>query len=438
MGKNTWQNTLELARYLSCAPSILIILPVFFYALFILLISFLFGLGTVCGPDDICVLSNLPFHKEVGYAATLNWFLNSIIILPCLMFFLIKLASSVPTVLQNMSDSKMLINSKGNHIAVDEALSNWKALLDRSRPILAVLLIVAITEPIIECIATSSIPLFFSDIKLTPEGEFDWSVAAILRYGEEASWYLRLSNGVFVLLVFFQQSFMIAAYSYLLYFSFLFVYFFQQKSTSWKIIPRNDINDDRMGFQVFEEPIMNLLICAVLALCMQYFSILQNHYLRTEYTSISSFLNEDIITAFTYEKGGELPVSLINPEPSKLRVSDRENNHVAVNTINFSVSSTTIGGILIVVWVLGIPVWVLRGLANRGKNIYIKLYPRESLEMNVWPLKYLTINVYLVICIFAVISLTYYRVGLFLFGIVFTGVVARMVSGIIKSIESPD
>lgn len=400
------------------------------------MLAFPMGLATVCGPSDSCTIACVDFQKEVGYVSAPNWVWNSILVLPCLAFFLTAARQSIPSTLQALGSKGMLVDSSGAPVSAQVAIEDWQRFLKRSAPIFALLIVVAIAEPLVEWAATSAWPLLSGQLKLTAENEFDWSVAALLR---QQGFFSKISNVAFSLFVFGIQSLMITAYALLIFLSFGFSYFFQQRRASWQIVPDPKDSDPRKGFQVFEEPISHLFVCAILALCMLYLSILQNNYLRTDHESFPTFVHQDIVAGIIFMSPDEdvtnANISLLNPNPSRLRSCSLLSEFNPA-TINFSQTFTSIGGFVVLAIVLGIPLWILRAVALRGNEALSSLQRGETLKIEVWPLRYISINGYLLVCVIAALSLMIYRVGLFFFGIFFATAIARVAGVLMKKIKS--
>jgi hypothetical protein len=249
------------------------------------------------------------------------------------------------------------------------------------------------------------------------EEEYDWSVAGII---SQPKWSMagRIMNASFSLLVFASQFAMIALVATLLVFVASFCHFLHQR-TQWNIVPNPKDGDQRRGFQIFEEPISHLLVAAFLVLAMLYLSIIQNHYLRTSHEHIDVFVKDDILLGATRgldENPKEFIQRLIDTRPSKLRP----------NVKNFSRAADLLGGFLIVSFVFGLPLWILRGVAQSGKALLERQGGHRPFNMVFWPLGYVSVSLYLILCILAVLSLLYYRIGLFVFGLLILVAVARI------------
>lgn len=409
----TWKMSLDAAKNLPRLSPLTAVMIVFFYGVILIILSYTFRLSYVCGTNGGCTIK-----KEVGYLYALNWSFNSILVLPCIVFFLLEALHAIPETLRGLSSRNMLVNGTFNPINVDIAVSDWNRTLDEAlkSKLVALLFLIALCEPIVEWFLTSVWPLLTGNLEATAEKEYDWAVAALLRIPHGGFW-ARGINMLFSLLVFAMQSVMIAAFAFLLTLTYLFSTFFNERRENWRIVPSATDADTRKGFQLFEEPIIHLVAAALLILGMFYFSKLQNAYLRTTYPTIASFVRDDIIAGAKALGSSVDPSSLLNQVPSKPK-GDPE---------NFSGFMVLMGGFVVIVFVLGMPLWILRGVAMRGKNILEATSNHVLGNMTFWPLSYMKLNTYIFLCILSAFSLYFYRLGLFIFGLLFSVVIMRCI-----------
>ena len=417
----SWNHLLRAAGAINRIKPIVAVPAVFFYGVFLYILAYPLDLARVCGIGDDCVI-----EKQIGYTGAINWVGVTILILPCLIFFLLAVSRSFGATFDSLAERGMLVDSERNPVAPRLPQKEWQKFLDKMRLPLAIFLVIAVCQPIVEWVGTSARPLMSKDIAQVSEEEYDWSVAEILRQPPGNCWE-RTRNGLFSLLVFASQSIMIIAVAYLFSITFLLCAFLHEHRATWQIIPDLSDPDPRRGFQLFEEPITNLITAGLLAIAMFYLSTVHNYYLRTTYPTLPEFLVEDVVAGSLSlarnDNSGSIP-HLLNPAPSQLR-SDPE---------NFSAGATRLGGLIVILLVWGAPLWILRGVAMRGKLI-IKQKAGKILTMRFWPLSYLSLNGYLLLCTVAGLSLLYYRVGLWVFGVLFGVTIARVISVATRAIS---
>jgi hypothetical protein len=416
--KNVWEFALLAASRAPQLSTLKTIPLLFFYGLLLVILAYMTGLASVCSSFDMC--PNL--QKDVGYLYAVNWTVNSIVILPCLTFLLIEASRSIPRALNAMAESGMLVGAHLEYVHPAIAIRDWEKTYGHASKVFAGLLIVAAIEPLIEWIATSALPLIVGNIDAVPEHEYDWSVAALLR--PTMSVFDRLVNAAFSFLVFVVQVAEIAAFAYFIMLTFLFCVFFNERRDVWQIVPVKS-TDPRKGFQIFEEPITNLVISAILAFIMFYLSMLQNLYLRTKYPTLGEFIVTDMVPIV---KAAGKWVSSFPEFGIRLLAMRPAAEDLRFNPQNWSGGLTTLGSVVVIVLVLIVPVWILRGVAQRGLN---SLSPHPALlkalgKMKFWPLSYVSINLYLIMCGFALMSLIFYRMGILVFALLFCVSIIRV------------
>jgi hypothetical protein len=410
-----WQTFIERVRSMYRMSPLLPAAIAFFYAAAMCSISYPLGLAAVS--DTVSVAGTT---KEVGYVSAINWSFAFLVLFPLIVFFLFEAFSSIPDSIRALAKREMLVDGSLHPVSEDEALEEWENALSSSVKVAASLMIVAVLEPLIEWWATSGYPLLMGRLDLVAEHEYDWSVGALLEQGP--SLIQRLGNAAFSLLAFAQQSMMIAAFALILVLVAVFCLFFGKQRQTWQIVPAVSDGDSHKGFQIFETPITHLLSAAILSLAIFYCSILQNYYLRTNYQSIYEFCQKDVLT-------GAASIKANSPDvPSMLGVAP---THLLRGAINFSVGQTRLGGLVVVLTILGAPLWILRGVAKRGA-----FAAKYAGHIEYWPLSYVSLNTYLVICVVAGLSLVFYRIGLWIFGALVCALLTRCFTSIYRRILS--
>ncbi len=410
--RSLWSTWLNLVSRVYSVSSLIPAASAFLYAVTICSISYPLGLASV--PDAFTAPGVI---KEVGYIPAINWSAAYILEFPLILYFLFEAFASVPDSIRRLSARGMLVGSDLSMVDARLPLRDWNDALRRSVIVTAGLFLVAILEPICEWWASSGYPLLAGRLSAVAEKENDWSVGALLT---RADGFHRLSNAIFSLLVFAQQGMMIAAFSLILVFTATFCVFFGKRHESWQVIPDTDDRDPHKGFEIFETTITHLLSAALLSLTIFYSSILQNYYLRTSYSSLLQFCRDDIIAGATALKSRTPDVpSLLGAVPTKL----------VGNAINFSVGQTRLGGLIVVLLILCVPLWILRGVAKRGT-----IAANYTRRIEYWPLSYISLNAYLLVCALAGLSLIFYRVGLWIFGLLIFALLCRCATSIYRKI----
>jgi len=161
-----------------------------------------------------------------------NWTINSVVVLPCFAFLLLEAARGF---LRRCKHLRSRYVGRFHLTPVDPniAIHDWQETLKRASIALAILLILAAIEPLIEWRQLRRGP---RDRKIgcSPEKEFDWSVAALLRprrLSEPRSKRVLLIVGIS------SPAVEIAAYAFFITLTFLFCIFFNQRRDAWQIVP---------------------------------------------------------------------------------------------------------------------------------------------------------------------------------------------------------
>jgi hypothetical protein len=412
--KQRWAKWVGLVSRVYTASPLAPAAVAFLYAALVCSLSYPFGLASVPDPNTAPGVI-----KEVGYLPAINWTVAYLILFPLIVYFLLEAFECVPNSIGLLAGRGMLVDGKLTRIEPNTVLDDWNAALKRSVLVTAGLFVVAVVEPVIEWWATSAYPLIAHSLNAVPEHEYDWSVGALLTGGDGLH---RLLNGAFSLMVFAQQAAMIAAFALILVFTATFCLFFGKVRDSWQIIPDTSDKDPHRGFEIFEATITHLLSAALLSLAIFYLSILQNYYLRTSFQNLFQFCQEDIVAGAMAVRShtSDIP-SLLSPVPTKL----------VENPINFSVGQTRLGGLIVMLLILGVPLWILRGVAKRGA-----IAANYVGRIDFWPLSYISLNTYLVICALAGLSLIFYRIGLWIFGVLACALLTRCFASIYRKIVS--
>jgi hypothetical protein len=412
--KQLWQNWVSLVGRVYAVSPLPPATLAFLYALIVCSLSYPLGLASV--PDAFTAPGTV---KEVGYIPAINWSISYLVIFPLIIYFLFEAFECVPDSIKALGGRGMLVNSDLQVVDRNVVLQDWNDALRRSVLVTACLFILALLEPLLEWWATSGYPLIVGKLDVVAEHEFDWSVGALLT---RANVFHRFSNGVFSLMVFGQQAMMIAVFALILVFTATFCVFFAKFRKSWQIIPDRSDKDPHKGFEIFEGTITHLLSAALLSLAILYASILQNYYLRTSFQSLFQFCQEDIVAGAMAVRSHTPNIpSLLGAVPTKL----------VGNPINFSVGQTRLGGLIVVLLILGVPLWILRGVAKRGA-----IAANYVGKIDYWPLSYISLNAYLLICALAGLSLIFYRVGLWIFGVLACALLSRCFASIYRRIVS--
>jgi hypothetical protein len=427
MLKSGWKSTKTLVCSLIDLSPVAVVPLVFVYAVILGAISF------PMGTSHACKLTGEIFCKSVGYWSAPNWFLNSVLVLPLFLLFLYFAIRSIPRLLDQLAGNRMIVNEA--FIPFQPGSQNpskvsWDEQKNRAVPWLSAVLMLIVAAVIWEWAATSAVPLITGSLEHVAECEHDWAIAALLV--EKPTALGRTANALFSLLAFALQGVMIFALMTLFALSFLLTNFIHHSHENWQVVPNPDDSDDknRRGFQLFEEPISLIFIAALMALAMLYLSILQNQYIRSQSLSLMNFTSSTVFSASAvFTERNPIPDGL-HEEP----VADSET--LECGNTNFSSSMSVMGGLVVLALVGGLPLFFLRGLAQRGRNALVNSGKVGDFEMDYWPFSYLPLSIYLVVVVVALASLIYYKYGLYFFGLIILWAILRAMGMIKNSISN--
>jgi hypothetical protein len=283
----------------------LVAFPIFFIGFFLVAVSFFLDLGTV--KVSVTDLRNVNIIKEVGYGSAINWSLTIALFLPAAVLYLIKSFRSFSSALRNMSKRKMILKNNFTCVVSEqELLSQWHSSLDRYKQWIVVLVGIGVFFSLWEWYDYSAKPLFLNNIEFA--SEWDWSVGALLNDNGlpiKAQWFDRLKNSALSFAAFSCQGIIIAVVIALVFQALIAASLFsslsQNDNKGFSLIPDPKSDDRRKGFEVLSEYIEHLLLLVGVLYTIFYMSRLQNIYLRSTFTNIIEFIQQDLLIGLIKE-----------------------------------------------------------------------------------------------------------------------------------------
>lgn len=377
-------------------------------------------------------------HKQVGFAAAVNWSFGLIILFPLFVYCACETANHGFLAVEQFVANGMIVDRNWKRVSLPPVMK----LLRRRR----IALIVA--GVLIGVISTSLLPLdyravvgdFYEKPELVvgfhptdAEREADWSIAAPIckQFNQTANSCAKPSENYIL-----NAIFAAAAYGYLAYLGSivsmvfvvalaLFATFFISPDflkAKYRLVPDMRARDPRKGFEALEGFFMHAVAACFVLFAMGYLVVLQNVYLRTDDTDIVGL----IIPFLAAPQGqpGDIFAAISKAYSEQLGV-------VNLNTVAVS------GAGFVILFVILISTWLaLRATAKRGAKAindalddpgpqqalllaYIDELPpneiRRSLdEIQFWPLKWPSLNLLACWLALAMISLFFVTVGFYI------------------------
>jgi hypothetical protein len=367
------------------------------------------GASRLLGLDDVTAALSHGGTRQVGFFQAINWSITYTVVFPLTAFFCLRTFQSVPPALSRLQQKGMVWNVVAKQADTSDVLAQSATGLTRSR-ILLVCLGIALAG------AASYGEAFWENIvpvlsgKLDPTYPVDWGVIA---HGGPLLW--RIGNAAFDFCAFSVQA---ASLAVILVF---FLYFVDLASSlegflkvrGLVLVPDIKESDHRLGFEVFEGPLEELLYASITAFLMCYLSRLVKLYLSTTtYARLWDFVQGDLAKGFTTNLASAFSVNALD---------------YGAPTGLFGLL-VVVAGFILVAFVALIIIVVLRRLALDGVRSvvqWIEVDPRglwqglstkevqEKLDaMQIWPLGYPPLNVFLLGIVFAVVALVFYHLVL--------------------------
>ena len=380
--------------------------------------------------------------REVGYVPALNWSFTYAILLPVLLYLMTNTIAGLVDALNRLHDCGMVRDI--NMVAVrDHSITeSWLVgSRGRTRLILVFSAIIPVAFGATEWFLNNLLRLIYAN-RNAGYPDFDWGLAGVMHLSHGADWtlILRLGNALFDFVAFAAEIVLISS---------LMAFFISvldlgrvipsgKGRNELKLIPDLNSRDKRLGFEIFEEPIENLLGVALVAYLICYLVRLQGAYMANESSSsLASFVSTDIFAGIREAAANPTRAHLADALVHLFDLGEQQIRGV----LAWSMS------ILIAVFSLSVVIITARGAALAAKfNVENAIYDgrleltpqkKRSAEaklkaMVIWPLGYLRVDALLFWVAIAVFTLFLYRVGLFVAGVVSFTLFARLIYRIVR------
>lgn len=386
--------------------------------------------------------------REVGYGAAINWSLNYGLLFPIAAYLMLSSLQAVSRSLERMDGCGMIRDSRDLTIerSATELRAAWETDSRGTKAMIRVAIALALLIALGEWIYGNLIPLITGS--LAGREEIDWGLGALVRNGGAIA---RLANGVFDLVAFLLEAALIASMLSFLILMFDFGNLSEySRRYSVQLIPDLTSEDPRRGFQVFEAPLRRLVYVSFVAFLMAYATRLQNLYLRDlDTNNIWQFIHNDVVAGFTAEltgKGAGEKLAQLFSNAFTPTLHDRP----LATSLNFSEVAVVFGMFAVAVTVFVVVSDTARNAAREAcdaaKAHYdhggAPLYPatpgdaKQILKtMDVWPIRYLSLNLLICLSIAAAATLFFYRLGLITAGAVLAMAILRAIVEIRRSLQ---
>ncbi|WP_375257971.1 hypothetical protein [Citreimonas sp.] len=372
--------------------------------------------------------------KQVGYIWAPNWALASIFILPLAIYNLLAARASAESILPLLLERKMIVRRDGaatDGKALQEAwrrtAASWSVFTLICLLGVAVFIILADFLPVVgnwlssEPFRATELPgITIAD----PDYEFDWSIAALYP-SEDVSWQLNyaFSLSVYVLVPIIGAGLIFGLF---IWFASISTFFSvgQLRAEGYVVVPDIDSDDERRGFEVFEELFDSLLraglMTAAMALCMHY----QNVFLRSpSHENILEMLFADSVGVAGSALDGDF-----SPLMSYFTGFDSI-VHIENCSISLQTYATALVNMLIFVIIIGLMWRWLRKLATGGLEYTARHIPvtkrqkAKLLTMQVWPVGWMSETLLSLVIVLTLAAMYYINLlPLLLFVLVLYGI----------------
>ena len=392
--------------------------------------------------------------REVGYLAALNWSIAYAILFPILLYLMVNTISGLANALDRLHGRGMLHEIDPDALndpltAVDLGKVKLQAvrscILTRNwllgTPVRKRLLIIfAIMIPA----AFGATEWFFNNflrlIHIAPvpsHSDYDWGLAGLMPLLPGApEWTLlhRLANAAFDLLAFTTEVLLISS---------LIAFFIVvldlgrvvptgRRGEAHLLLPDLKSPDRRLGFEVFSDPLGNLLGVALIAYLICYLVRLEGAYMANSSSSLADFVSDYILAGVRQAAKSPTPAHLVDAFVGLFNLGDQQIRGALAWMMSVLVAVFSLSAVVLTVQ--GAAASAQTTAMDRLKNGNLDLdgqTPKNATDklksMAIWPLGYLKLNLLLFWIFLAVLTLILYRIGLFVAGIVSFALFLRMV-----------
>jgi hypothetical protein len=383
-----------------------------------------------------------PVARQVGYLHALNWSLCYALLFPVLLYLMASTIGGLAKALNRLHDCNMVRSQDLQPAAAKSLIEKW---LTGNGIRKAAMIVFAIATP--ACIAFIEWflnnfwrlvhPLRYHHPPPLQFSDYDWGLTGIMQ-----GWSMggNLANAAFDFAAFTMEALLLSS----------LLAFFVAVLDLGRVVPTGQINDEfvllpdlesrdpRLGFEVFEPALENLLAAALVAYLMCFLIRLQGAYMASDTaSSLADFITKDFSDGVLQAAAGGKKANL---------------GQVFLNLVNLH--DQQVRGML--AWLMSVflaifsmvaVVWTVRAAAlsartNAREAIHddrLRLSPAEAAKANqrldkmaVWPLGYLRLDVLGFWIAIAVGTLLLYRVGLFVAGMVAFFLFAKLFYRLVK------
>ena len=410
----------------------------------VLLFGFLWGILLIVGSyllniDSLMTPNMPPFNgagvRQIGYGSALNWSFTYAVLFPVSLYLMIESLRWVKDTLEGLQTKGMVRDQKMQPILQSSWTESW---IQGSKGRGSLILIIGVVLPVL-----LSVGEWFSNnlLRLLGRGpsasypDYDWGLAGVMLNWTRA---MRMWNASFDLFAFICYGMLLM--SSLIYFILLLdlarVIPTHHDVHQGQLVPYLIPNSDaRRGFEMFAEPLQQMLVIALLSYLMCYLVRLEGAYMNsTGFSDLWTFVQ---------------PAFLLGVDEAK------KSSASGVASVLFDTGNTTVRGYLAQVtsfilfaFSMQVVVITVRTAAQRAhdnadaylsRDEAIPLFGHSVAEerqllktMTIWPLGYLKPNLILAILALAAASIYWYRIGLYIVGLVIATLLIRLVARLKK------
>jgi hypothetical protein len=389
-------------------------------------------------------IKGVQYYREVGYFYAISWSLNCSIFFPFALYFMLKSLQSILHTLKALTTLKMVRNQHNEILNFEKMTDLWQKRAESSASLgIMIAMLVATSLSFGEWYLTNFRPLMIPGYEPI-QSSLDWGVGVLVHNHKllsiaNISPWLRILNLIFDLICFaFQGLLIFSIISYFVLmtgFSKLFAKDLEHADVF--LIPNIESKDKRQGFEEFEPMMTEMLFAALFTYILAYLSRLQNIYLHCpSATSLWDFVREDIVLGF-------LSIDKFQLFSWQAACTDA----LPIELPDILVVSCTLLVILALLMIVMLTLRQtaesaksrLRRIINEGKDFsQISHRTKEDIEtrlmeMEIWPMRFPKFNALLTICVLGIAAIWFYKIGLFILGIILAVLIYRVVFEMRKS-----
>jgi hypothetical protein len=383
-----------------------------------------------------------PVARQVGYLHALNWSLCYALLFPVLLYLMASTIGGLAKALSRLHDCNMVRTPDLKPAAARSLIEKW---LSGNSIRKKAMIVFAIATPV--CIAFIEWflnnfwrlvhPLRYYHPPPLQFSDYDWGLTGIMQQWSMGG---NLANAAFDLTAFMMEAFLLSS----------LLAFFVSVLDLGRVIPTGQINDEfvllpylegrdkRFGFEVFEPALENLLAAALVAYLICFLIRLQGAYMASDAaSSLADFVTKDFSDGVLQASAGAKKANLGKVFLNLVNLHDQQVRGMLAWLMS----------VFLAIFSMVAVVWTVRAAAlsartNAREAIHdgrLSLTPEVAAKanqrldkMSVWPLGYLRLDVLWFWIAIAVGTLMFYRVGLFVAGMVTFFLFAKLFYRLVK------